>query len=170
MLPLSLASATSTLVAQSIGARQPDRARDISSSGIRLSAILAIIVAVTVWLAKDRIIRLYTASAIVAANASPLFLSLCSLLFFDAIQVTSSYVLRALQSRSGPDASVCPDTLVHRTRMRLHIRFRARSLPDTIKDHRLIRFLVQQLHQSGHSFGCNEHSVEKNRKAGLETH
>lgn len=75
-----------------------------------------------------------------------------------------------LQSRSGPDASVCPDTLVHRTRMRLHIRFRARSLPDTIKDHRLIRFLVQQLHQSGHSFGWNEHSVEKNRKAGLETH
>ena len=54
--------------------------------------------------------------------------------------------------------------------MRLHIRFRARSLPDTIKDHRLIRFLVQQLHQSGHSFGWNEHSVEKNRKAGLETH
>lgn len=102
MLPLSLASATGTLVAQSIGARQPDRARDISSSGIRLSAILAIIVAVTVWLAKDRIIRLYTASAIVAANASPLFLFLCSLLFFDAIQVTSSYVLRAYKVVLAP--------------------------------------------------------------------
>ena len=102
MLPLSLASATSTLVAQSIGARQLERARHISSSGIRLSAALAILVACTVWLAKDWIISLYTSSPVVAASASPLFLFLCSLLFFDAIQVTSSYVLRAYKVVLAP--------------------------------------------------------------------
>ena len=102
MLPLSLASATSTLVAQSIGARRLDIARKISFSGIRLSAILAIFVACTVWLAKDWIIRLYTSNDVVAANASPLFLFLCSLLFFDAVQVTASYVLRAYKVVLAP--------------------------------------------------------------------
>ena len=95
MLPLSLASATSTLVAQSIGARQLEKARHISASGTRLSASLAIAVACIVWLAKDLIINLYTADAAVAQCASLLFPFLCSLLFFDAIQLTGSYVLRA---------------------------------------------------------------------------
>ena len=67
---------------QSIGARQPDRARDISSSGIRLSAILAIIVAVTVWLAKDRIIRLSAASAIGQPPMHRLFSFFCAVCFF----------------------------------------------------------------------------------------
>lgn len=102
MLPLSLASATSTLVAQSIGAGRLERARNISSSGIRLSATLAILVACSVWLAKDWIISLYTSIPVVAASASPLFLFLCSLLFFDAIQVTSSYVLRAYKVVLAP--------------------------------------------------------------------
>ncbi len=102
MLPLSLASATSTLVAQSIGAQKPERALSISSSGIRLSAILALIIACSVWLAKDWIIRLYTADTAVVANASPLFPFLCSLLFFDAIQITSSYVLRAYKVVLAP--------------------------------------------------------------------
>ena len=102
MLPLSLASATSTLVAQSIGARRLDIARKISFAGIRLSAILAIIVACTVWLTKDWIISLYTSNETIAANAAPLFLFLCSLLFFDAVQVTASYVLRAYKVVLAP--------------------------------------------------------------------
>lgn len=102
MLPLSLASATSTLVAQSIGGRRLDIARKISFSGIRLSAILAIIVACAVWMAKDWIISLYTSDDIVAANAAPLFMFLCSLLFFDAVQVTASYVLRAYKVVLAP--------------------------------------------------------------------
>ena len=102
MLPLSLASATSTLVAQSIGGRRLDNARKISIAGIRLSAILAIIVACSVWLGKDWIISLYTSNDVVAGNAAPLFLFLCSLLFFDAIQVTASYVLRAYKVVLAP--------------------------------------------------------------------
>lgn len=95
MLPLSLASATSTLVAQSIGGRKLEAARKIASAGIRLSAFLALAVAGSVWLARNEIVRLYTGDVKVAASALPLFPFLCSLLFFDAIQVTSSYVLRA---------------------------------------------------------------------------
>lgn len=163
MLPLSLASATSTLVAQSIGGRRLEIARKISFAGIRLSAILAIIVACAVWLGKDWIISLYTSNETVAANAAPLFLFLCSLLFFDAIQVTASYVLRAYK------VVLAPTLLYVMTLWCIGLgcgyMFAIQLLPGLYspQNHRFFRFLVQHC-VSLVSFCRNDHHHEKNGK------
>lgn len=95
MLPLSLANATSTLVAQSIGARNEARARRISFSGIRLSGCMAIIAALVLWLCHREITHGYTSDPAIIAAALPLFVYLALYQFFDAFQVVISFILRA---------------------------------------------------------------------------
>jgi MATE family multidrug resistance protein len=95
MLPLSIASATSTLVAQSIGARKLDAARRIGYVGIWLSAVLSVTIGCIVWLARDVIIRAYTPDPLVIAAAMPLFFYIAFYQLFDSLQVTTAFVLRA---------------------------------------------------------------------------
>jgi MATE family multidrug resistance protein len=95
MLPLSIASATSTLVAQAIGARDLVAARRIGAIGIRLSAVLSVTIGCIVWLARDVIIRAYTPDAAVIAIAMPLFAFIAFYQLFDSVQVTTAFVLRA---------------------------------------------------------------------------
>lgn len=102
MLPLATANATSTLVAQSIGAGNLLLARKIAFSGQRLAAGIAILVGITVWLFKDFIIGAYTSNPVIAKNALPLILFVCCYQFFDAIQVTSAHILRAYKVVLAP--------------------------------------------------------------------
>ncbi len=95
MLPLATASATSTLVAQSIGAGNLPLARKIAFSGQRLAACIAIFMGISVWFLKDLIVGAYTSNPVIAANALPLILFVCGYQFFDAIQTTSAHILRA---------------------------------------------------------------------------
>lgn len=95
MLPLSIASATGTLVAQSIGAREPETARRIGNTGIRLAAVLATVTGIIVWLARDVIVHAYTPNEAIIAAAMPLFPFIAFYQLFDAVQVTTAFVLRA---------------------------------------------------------------------------
>ena len=95
MLPLSIASATATLVAQALGAREPDAARRIGYAGIRLAAVISCTIGIAIWLTRGAIVRAYTPDATVAAAALPLFLFIAVYQLFDALQVTTGFVLRA---------------------------------------------------------------------------
>ena len=95
MLPLSIANATGTLVAQSIGARQLEVARQVGFSGIRLAAVLSVTIGCFVWIARDLIVRAYTPNEAIMAMALPLFAFIAFYQLFDSVQVTAAFVLRA---------------------------------------------------------------------------
>ncbi len=95
MLPLSIASATATLVAQKIGAGQSADARRAGYAGIRLGVIMAGSMGVAVWLGRAQIIGAYTPDAQVAAAAMPLFFFISFYQLFDSFQVGTAFVLRA---------------------------------------------------------------------------
>ncbi|RJF97964.1 MATE family efflux transporter [Noviherbaspirillum saxi] len=95
MLPLAIANATGTLVAQAIGAGQPETARRVGVSGIRLAAILAVSIGCMVWLLRGLIVQAYTPDPAVVAAALPLFFFIAFYQLFDSVQVTAAFVLRA---------------------------------------------------------------------------
>lgn len=95
MLPFSIASATAILVAQSIGAHDLARAKQISVSGLLLGGILSFITGFTVWLMSGYIVRIYTPFESVAATALPLLFFVSCYQFFDYLQAISSHILRA---------------------------------------------------------------------------
>jgi MATE family multidrug resistance protein len=95
MVPLSIASATSTLVAQAIGARDMLLARRIGYIGITLAAVVSASIGGMVWLARDQIVRAYTPDATIIGAALPLFAFVAFYQLFDAVQVTTAFVLRA---------------------------------------------------------------------------
>lgn len=95
MLPLSIASATGTLVAHAIGARDMHMARHIGNAGIRLAVLLAAALGIIVWLARDVILQAYTPDPAIIAAALPLFAFIGIYHVFDALQVTTAFVLRA---------------------------------------------------------------------------
>ncbi len=102
MLPLSIASATGTLVAQEIGAGRMDAARAAGDAGIRLGAVLAVALGALVWFARAEIIALYTPDAGVAAAAMPLFFFIGFYQLFDSVQVGAAFVLRAYKVATVP--------------------------------------------------------------------
>lgn len=95
MLPLSIASATGILVAQSIGSAELKTARHVGYAGIRLAATVSVLLGVAVWLGRDIIVRAYTPNEAIIAAAMPLFLFISAYQLFDAVQVTAAFVLRA---------------------------------------------------------------------------
>ena len=102
MLPLSIASATGTLVAQEIGAGRLQQARHTGNAGIRLGAALAVSIGVLIWLLREQIIGLYTPDASVLASALPLFFFIGFYQLFDALQVGTAFVLRAYKVAMVP--------------------------------------------------------------------
>jgi MATE family multidrug resistance protein len=95
MLPLSLASATGTLVAQAIGTGNLDLARRVGRSGITLAGGLSASLGIAVWLLREQIVHAYTPNEAIAAAALPLFFFIAFYQLFDALQVTTAFVLRA---------------------------------------------------------------------------
>ena len=95
MLPLSIASATGTLVAQAIGARDMTQARRIGNIGIGLAACMSLALGTLVWLARASIVRAYTPDLQIIAAATPLFVFIGFYQVFDAVQVSAAFILRA---------------------------------------------------------------------------
>ena len=95
MVPLSLSIATSTLAAQSIGARDRVAARRISLNGIKLAVICAVIVGAAVLFLRRELVSLYTHDAAVLAIAVPLLPFIAFYQMFDALQVMTAFILRA---------------------------------------------------------------------------
>lgn len=102
MLPLSIASATGTLVAHAIGAGDMHAARKTGQAGIRLAAAIAAVLGTLVFLLRASIVRAYTPDPVIIAAALPLYLFIGVYHFFDALQVNAAFVLRAYKNAVIP--------------------------------------------------------------------
>ncbi len=102
MLPLSLAVATSAIVAQFIGANDGIGARRATRAGLRLAAAIAIVVSSLVWFGRHSIIGFYTDDAGVAAVALSLIGFIAIFHLFDAVQGMSGFILRAYKHAVAP--------------------------------------------------------------------
>ncbi|MBT9487430.1 MAG: MATE family efflux transporter [Rubrivivax sp.] len=102
MLPLSLSSATMTLVAQRVGASDLPDARRLAWHGLQGALAVSVTLATVVWLGRHAVVRLYTADAAIAAVAVPLLAWVALLHVADAAQALASFVLRAYRIATVP--------------------------------------------------------------------
>lgn len=102
MVPLALSNATSTLVAQRLGARDLADATRLSWNGLKLATILAVLLASLLHLLKEPVVNLYTRDATVAAVALALLGWVVWFHVADAIQTMAALVLRAYRVATWP--------------------------------------------------------------------
>jgi len=102
MLPLALANATTTLVAQRIGARDLAAARRVGWHGLQIGVCLGAAVGAGVYLLRHGVLRLYTDDATVIAAALPLLAWVALFHAADAAQAVASFVLRAYRIATLP--------------------------------------------------------------------
>ena len=95
MLPLGLSNATSTLVAQRIGAGDIPDARRLGWHGLQFGLALALVVGVGVFLGREQVVALYTSNPAVQAAALPLLAWVALFHAADAAQALAAFVLRA---------------------------------------------------------------------------
>ncbi|MFP3554647.1 MATE family efflux transporter [Paraburkholderia sp. SIMBA_049] len=95
MTPLSIGIATSTLVAQALGAQRHEAARTLARHGIAMAVVIACCYGVIVLALRPVIIAGYTPNAQVVQAAMPLVLIVVFYHLCDALQITSAFVLRA---------------------------------------------------------------------------
>lgn len=102
MLPMALASATSTLVAQAIGARDVHDARRLARHGIGFGLLVAVAVGTLVYVSRGGLVRLYTADVAVIAATLPILAWVTLFHVVDAAQALASFVLRAYRIATVP--------------------------------------------------------------------
>jgi multidrug resistance protein, MATE family len=102
MLPLALGNATSTLVAQRVGAGDHADARGIAWHGVGLGVLLAVALSSLVFGLRESVARLYTTEAAVLAITLPLLGWLVWFHVVDAVQCVTSFVLRAYKIATLP--------------------------------------------------------------------
>ncbi len=102
MVPLALSNATSTLVAQQLGAHAPAQARQLAWHGVLLAAVLALLMGATLYLGRPWVAGLYTHDAAVAAAALVLMGWVVWFHLADALQTMAALVLRAYRVATLP--------------------------------------------------------------------
>jgi MATE family multidrug resistance protein len=102
MMPLSLGIATSTLVAQSLGAGSPRAARSVTRRGYAIAMTLAVSAALLLWGLREAVVDFYTKDADVAAMALSLLGVAAVFHVFDAAQGMGSFVLRGYRQTLWP--------------------------------------------------------------------
>lgn len=102
MLPLALANATSTLVAQHVGGAMLHDARRIGWHGLQIGAGCGVVLGAAVFLGRDAIVHAYTRDPLVVAAALPLLAWAGLFHAFDATQALASFVLRAYRIATVP--------------------------------------------------------------------
>ena len=95
MIPLALGNATSTLVAQRIGAGDASDARRLGWHGLVLGCGLAGVVGSAFFVVRETVLHLYTSNAVVIAAAMPLLAWVAVFHVADAAQAIAAFVLRA---------------------------------------------------------------------------
>lgn len=95
MMPLAIANASSTLVAQRIGADDLRDARRIGWHGVEIALLMALGMGAAVYLLRPAIVRIYTGDASVIAATLPLLAWVAVFHIADAVQTTAAFVLRA---------------------------------------------------------------------------
>jgi len=102
MVPLALANATSTLVAQRIGANDAPDARRIGWHGLQLAVGIAAMMGGSVFLLRETILRGYTHDAVIVAAAMPLLGWVMLFHVADAAQTSAAFTLRAYRVATVP--------------------------------------------------------------------
>ena len=95
MMPMAIANASSTLVAQRIGAGDEDDAHRVGWHGLEIGLAIAALMGSLVYLLREPILGLYTGEAAVVAAALPLLAWVPVFHVFDAAQTIAAFVLRA---------------------------------------------------------------------------
>lgn len=95
MVPMSLGNATGTLVAQRLGAADPDDARRLGWHGLQIGLLIAAGLGSAVFLGRAEVLGLYTDNAAIVASALPLLAWVALFHLGDAGQAVVSSVLRA---------------------------------------------------------------------------
>lgn len=95
MMPLALANATSTLVAQRIGADDWHDARRIGWHGLRMGVLIAAAMGGSVYLSREHLMHFYTHDPVIIAAAMPLLAWVMLFHVADATQTLASFTLRA---------------------------------------------------------------------------
>jgi MATE family multidrug resistance protein len=102
MLPLSIANASSTLVAPRVGAGDRPEARRIARVGLEIGVAIAAVVGSAVYLLREQVVGLYTANPAIAAAALPLLAWVALFHIADAAQTIAAFVLRAYRIATLP--------------------------------------------------------------------
>lgn len=102
MVPMALASGTSTLAAQRVGARDLHDARRLARHGVSLGMLVAAAMGAAVFLGRDAVVGLYTSDRAVAAAALSLLAWVTLFHLVDALQVLATFVLRAWRITTLP--------------------------------------------------------------------
>jgi MATE family multidrug resistance protein len=102
MVPLALANATSTLVAQRIGADDPRDARRIGWHGLQIGVLIAAAMGGAVYLLREGLLRAYTHDQVIIAAAMPLLAWVMLFHIVDAAQTLASFTLRAYKIATVP--------------------------------------------------------------------
>jgi multidrug resistance protein, MATE family len=102
MLPLAVANAGSTLVAQRIGAADLPDARRLGRHALQFGLLLAATLGGLVFFGRDAVVRLYTRDEAVVAAALPLLAWLALFHVADAAQTIAAFVLRAWRIATVP--------------------------------------------------------------------
>ena len=102
MLPLAIANASSTLVAQRVGAGDAADARHIGWAGLEIGVLIAAALGSVVYLLREQVVGLYTADPVIVAAAVPLLAWVALFHIADAAQTVSAFVLRAYRIATVP--------------------------------------------------------------------
>ncbi len=102
MLPLAIANATSTLVAQRVGADDAQDARQIGWAGLEIGILVAAVLGGAVYLLRSEVVGLYTANPVIVAAAVPLLAWVALFHIADAAQTIAAFVLRAYRIAAVP--------------------------------------------------------------------
>ncbi|MBL8332622.1 MAG: MATE family efflux transporter [Rubrivivax sp.] len=102
MVPMALASGTSTLAAQRVGARDLHDARRLARHGISLGMLVATAMGAAVFVGREAVVGLYTSDAAVAAAAVSLLAWVTLFHVVDALQTLAAFVLRAWRITTLP--------------------------------------------------------------------
>jgi multidrug resistance protein, MATE family len=102
MMPLALGHATSTLVAQRIGAGDLRDARRLAWHGVEIALALALGLGAVIFFAREGVVGLYTRDAAVVAAALPLLAWVALFHAADAVQIVAAFALRAFKIATVP--------------------------------------------------------------------
>lgn len=102
MVPLALATATSVLVAQSLGAAQSGEARARTRAGLRIALGCALLTGTALFTWREPLAGLYSSDPAVIAATAPLLALVAMFHLFDAGQTMCAFVLRAYRITTLP--------------------------------------------------------------------
>jgi MATE family multidrug resistance protein len=102
MVPLAIANASSTLVAQRVGADDLADARRLGWHGLELGVAIAALMGGAVYLLREPILGLYTRDPVIIGAALPLLAWVAVFHVADAAQTVAAFVLRAYRHATAP--------------------------------------------------------------------